>query len=94
MRVYVRVAGAESSPMQTVHTREELQRILDFARIGSQDGQARLVYRVPRKGPHQVIAKYVGGETKSTKLMRARRNPLWGLAAGAALFGLRKLISG
>lgn len=98
MKVYVKVEGAdgETFPLHTVRTKDELRRILDFARIGSQDGGSpRRVYRAPRSGArHQLIARYVDGESQSTKLMRARRNPLWGVAVTAGLYGLKKVLLG
>lgn len=94
MRVYVKVPDAETYPVHTVRTRDELRRIFDFARIGSQKGQTRLVYKVPPVGRHRLIAKYVDGQSRSTKAMRARRSPLWDLAAVAAVAGIKKIITG
>jgi hypothetical protein len=93
MRVYVRVQGAERFSPKTVRNREELERVLDFARIGSETGAPREVIKI--KGHHHyVIARYVGGKSRSNSIMRARRSPLWGLVAMSALMGLRKIISG
>jgi DNA-binding PadR family transcriptional regulator len=94
MRVYVEVKGAERFPLHTIRSKDELQRIFAFARIGSQAGGPRLVYRLTSKGKRLLIAKYVNGESKTTSIMRARRNPLWDMANKAAMGALRKLVDG
>ena len=92
MRVFVKVQGAEAFPIQVVRTREELERVLDFARIGSQTGAPRRVFKILPNGRALLIARYVDGESRTTVVMRARRSPLWGLA-GAVLFGAVKKVT-
>jgi len=95
MRVYVKVEGGESFPIRMVRNKPELTKILDFARIGSQTGEPRRVYRARGgDGRWLLIGRYVKGESESSSLMRARRSPFWNVATVAALFGLKKLITG
>jgi len=94
MKVYVQVVGAERFPTATVKNRSELQRVLDFARIGSQTGEPRKVYAVDRPGRKRLIGHYVGGESHSSRTMRARRSPLWGLVSLAAAAGLKRVLEG
>lgn len=94
MRVYVQVDGAEAFGTKTVRNHDELSRVLDFARIGSQTGEPRSVYRMDRGGRRYLIAKYADGESQTSRTMRARRHPLWGIATFGALWGLRRLLTG
>ncbi len=94
MRVFVQVQGAETFPVHRVRTREQLMKLLDFARIGSSQGEPRLVYRIARDQRKQLIARYEGGKSTTTQAMRARRNPLWGLVGKLAKAGLDKALNG
>ena len=85
MKVYVRVERGERFRTHTVRSSAELNRILTFARMGSQTGSPRRVYRVPRRGRAQLIARYEEGRSKSSNTMRGRRTPLRGLARAEAL---------
>lgn len=82
MKVYVQVSGGERFSAHAIRTREELQRILDFARIGSQTGSPRIVYRLSG-GQRRRIAYFVRGRSLSTEAMRAGRSlgelPPWAL---------------
>lgn len=94
MNVFVQVKGAESFPIHQITTKEELLKLLDFARIGSQKGEPRLVYKIARDHRRQLIARYENGQSTTTAAMRARRNPLWGLVGKLAMNGLHRVING
>lgn len=93
MQVFVKVRGAESFPVHTVRTRAELERILDFARIGSQTGEPRNVYKIVA-GRRMLIARYENGQSRTTKVMRARRSPLFGIAGALAVAALKRGLFG
>lgn len=90
--VWVEVEGAERFRTHRVATREQLNKLLAFARIGSRDGAPRLVYVATPNGK-RLIARYEGGKSATTEPMRKRRGSLFGIVLRAlALEGLRRLV--